>query len=200
MLHLAGKGKNLRSAVSLRAQFGKALAAVQDDQGDVGQRLHVVDQSRLSPEPLLGGKGRFRFGVAAGAVKRRNHGCLFAADKSAGAGANFYIEGKIFFEDVLAQEFFFAGLGDGLTAAAQGHRVFCPHIDVAAGRAHGVSGDNHPFQDTVRVSLQDIAVHESPGVSFIGVADDELLVALRSPDHFPLEAGGEAAAAAPAQA
>ena len=50
------------------------------------------------------------------------------------------------------------------------------------------------------IALQHGAVHERAGVALIGVAADILHIALALPGKEPLLPGGEAAAAAPAQA
>ena len=52
----------------------------------------------------------------------------------------------------------------------------------------------------MRVALQDGAVHERARVALVGVAADELLVGLGGRRELPLHAGGEARAAAAAQA
>ena len=57
-----------------------------------------------------------------------------------------------------------------------------------------------PFEQAVRVALDDRAVHERAGVALVGVADQVLLVGRLLPGELPLLAGREAAAAAAAQA
>ena len=52
----------------------------------------------------------------------------------------------------------------------------------------------------MRVGLEDAAVHEGPGVSLVGVAEDVLDVPGRSRCELPLEPRGEPGAAAAAQA
>jgi len=51
-----------------------------------------------------------------------------------------------------------------------GQRVFRAHIDIAYPRPDGISGDQHAFQNEVRVALQDAPVHEGPGVPLVGIA------------------------------
>ncbi len=53
------------------------------------------------------------------------------------------------------------------------------------------SPDEHAFDDGMGVAFQDGAVHEGAGVSFVSVADDELLIALRAAHHAPFASGGE---------
>jgi len=52
----------------------------------------------------------------------------------------------------------------------------------------------------VRVALDKATIHERARVSFVGIADDVLGLALGLAGELPLQAGGKARAAAPAQA
>ena len=66
--------------------------------------------------------------------------------------------------------------------------------------ADGVAADQHALDDAVGVALEDGAVHERAGVALVGITDDVLLVAGLVVGGLPLHAGGEARAAAAAQA
>ena len=79
-------------------------------------------------------------------------------------------------------------------------RVFGADVDIAFGGTHGVCGDGQAFDNGVGVCLQDRAVHEGAGISFVGVADDILLVARGVATELPLAAGRKAGATAPAEA
>ena len=103
-------------------------------------------------------------------------------------------------EDVLAQQAALAGLGQGDFQPLDGQRILGPDVDVSALGADGVSGDGHAFDHAVRIAFQHAAVHERAGIAFVGVADDELLVACGLAGELPLSPGGEARAAAAAQA
>jgi hypothetical protein len=80
-----------------------------------------------------------------------------------------------------------------------GQRILGPDVDVGLGRADGVGGDGHALEQPVRIALDDRPVHERAGIALVGVADQVLLVARCCQRELPLPAGGEAAAAAPAQ-
>ncbi len=103
-------------------------------------------------------------------------------------------------EHVLAEVAARLGVGDRLGEALDGQRVLGAHVHVALVRADRVAADEHAFDDGVRVALEDGAVHERPGVALVGVADDVLLVALALIGELPLDARGEAGAAAAADA
>ena len=103
-------------------------------------------------------------------------------------------------EDVLAQQTVLSGLIDRDLQARHGDRILRTDIDVALGRADGVARDGHRLDDAVRVAFQHGAVHERTGIALVRVADDVFLRCLVRGAQRPLAAGGEPAAAAPAQA
>ena len=53
--HLAGQGEDLGALALLGADGGEPVGPVQDDHGDVGQRLDVVDHGGLAPQALSAG-------------------------------------------------------------------------------------------------------------------------------------------------
>ena len=99
-----------------------------------------------------------------------------------------------------AEQAVFVGLVDGLADALDGKRVFGAAVDDAFVRADGAGADGHPFDDALRIAFQLGAVHEGARVAFVGVAHDVLLVAGGLFAELPFQAGGEAGAAAAADA
>ena len=79
-------------------------------------------------------------------------------------------------------------------------RVFAAHIDVAVPRTHRMGGNCHAFDQLKRIAFHQHPVGKGAAVTLIGVADHVLLVAARFHHGAPLDPGGEACAAAPAQA
>ena len=83
-------------------------------------------------------------------------------------------------------------------------RILVPHVDVALHRAvvgaDGVGRDDHTLDHRMRVAFEHRTVHERAGVALVGVADDVVLVTGVLAARTPLSAGGEACAAAAAQA
>ena len=57
----------------------------------------------------------------------------------------------------------------------QGQRILRTAVDVAGCGPQGKAADEHAFQDTVRVALEQRTIHEGPGIPFIGVADQVFL-------------------------
>ena len=196
----AAQREDLGALALLGAGAGEPLRSPEDDGGDVGERLHVVEHAGLVPETLDRRERRPRTGLAALALDGAHEGGLLAADEGARAHADLEVELEVGAHDVLAQETVLAGLLDGILQTLDGQRVLGPQVDVALLRADGIGADGHALDEAVRVALQDRAVHEGAGVALVGVADDVLDVALGLAGELPLETGGEAGAAAAAQA
>ncbi len=136
------------------------------------------------------GIGRLVPRQAALALDALQHRRLLAADIGAGAAPelDFQAAGK-------------AGLGQlcklvGEELADRG--ILVAKVDVDLLRLDRPSGDQHAFQHAVRVSLQEIAVLEGPGLAFIGVDRHQPRARLLT-HQSPFLAGGEAGAAKPAQ-
>src|SRR5262249_57828390 len=74
-------------------------------------------------------------------------------------------------------------------------------VDEAGMRPHGEAGDQAAFDQQMRIVAHDLAILAGAGLRLVGI-DDEIMrrpVGLLRHER-PLEAGGEAGAAAPAQA
>jgi hypothetical protein len=78
--------------------------------------------------------------------------------------------------------------------------VFGADVDVALGRAVVRPAMAMPSIEGEGVALHQHAVGEGARVALVGVADDVFLVRVREADGVPLDARGEARAAAAAQA
>ena len=103
-------------------------------------------------------------------------------------------------ENVLAEQTILIGLIDGLTDALDGKGVFGAAVDDAFVRTDGAGADGHPFDDALRIAFQLRTVHEGARVAFVGIAHDVLLGAGRLFAELPFQTGGEAGAAASADA
>ena len=58
---------------------------------------------------------------------------------------------------------------DLATENCAGDRVFVTKIDVDLGRADHVRTDQHPFQEPVRIGVEEVAVLERAGLALVGV-------------------------------
>ena len=102
--------------------------------------------------------------------------------------------------DVFAQITGLACFGQRGFKALVAFEDFAVDIVVACFGAHGVAGDNHAFDQSVRVEVDDVAVFKCAGFTFVGVADNVFGAGERTGHKAPFQAGGEACAAAAAQA
>ena len=109
------------------------------------------------------------------------------------------MEAEVGTENVVADESEGLGFGEGDAEALDGERIFGAHVHVAFGGSRGPCADEHAFDDGVGIAFQHGAVHERAGIAFIGVAEHVLGFGRFGSHELPLEAGGEACAAAAAQ-
>ena len=118
-------------------------APVEDDLGDVGVGLHVVQDGGLAEQALHRREGRTGPGLAPLALDGGHQGGLLAADKGAGAQLELHVKVKAGAEDVLAQQAVLPGLLDGDLQPLHRDGVLGADIDVALVGADGVAGDGH---------------------------------------------------------
>ena len=78
--------------------------------------------------------------------------------------------------------------------------VFGARVDVRLARADRIRREREAFEQAVRIAFHHRAVHEGARVALVRVADHVLLVGRLLVGNRPLLAGGEAAAATPAEA
>jgi hypothetical protein len=93
-----------------------------------------------------------------------------------------------------------ARLGDGLFQDAGAVRKLAADVDVRLLHVVRPAGDHDPLDELVRVLVDDVAVLEGAGLGLVGVDDQVDGLAALAIDETPLQAAGEARAAATAQA
>ena len=198
-LHVAGDAEESRSAVALGAELGVRLAAHQQNVRRAGDGFGVVDDGGAAVQADDGGEGRLDAGHAALAFEGLHQGGLFADFVGAGAGLGDDVEVDARAEDVLAEEAFFVGFGDGALDDLEQVAVLAAQVDEAQLRPDGEAGDHGALDDRVRVLEEDDVVLAGAGLGFVAV-DEHVLGLFRLLGHeAPLHAGGEAGAAAAAQ-
>jgi len=200
VLDVAPEGEDLGPLALLGAGARVPLGALEDDRGDVGEGLDVVEHTGLAPEARDGREGRPRARLTAMALDGGHQRGLLAADEGARAHADLEVEVEAAPEDVLAEQPVLARLVQGVLETLDGKRILGAHIHVPLVRADGVGADDHALDEGVRVAFEDGAVHERAGVAFVGVAQHVLDVAALLLGEPPLHASGKAGAAATAQA
>src|SRR5207244_1217974 len=174
--------------------------ALGDDGRHGAERLDVVDDGRLAPEPRLDGEGRARAGHRPIAFDRLEERGLLAQDEAAGAATQLDIEREVGCEDALAEEPPLARLRHG-DAEALGRKLGLP-VDIED-RARGAGrgrGGQRGLEEPVRVALHQVAILEDAGLAFLAVDDEVLRGALRLAARCPLHRRLEVGAAAPGEA
>lgn len=102
-------------------------------------------------------------------------------------------------EHVLAEQPARVGDLDGPAQCRDRVGILAAQVDESAGRADGIRGNDHAFDEAERVTLDEHPVGERAAVTLVGVAAHPFLVAGRGADGLPLDPGGESGAAAAAQ-
>ncbi len=148
----------------------------------------------------MGGQRRLGAHLAALAFEAVQQRGLLAAHIGAGAEPDFHVEGVARAHDVVAEIARFARFLDGDLQGLEGVGIFRAEIDIAVGGAHRDAGDGHALDEHEGIAFHDHAVGEGAAVAFVGVADDVFLLGRRLGHRAPLDAGGEAGAAAAAKA
>ncbi len=176
-----------------------AAGALADDPRHAGERLDVVDERRLPPEPRLRRVRRPQPRHAPVPLQRLDERRLLAADERARALAHLQREAERAAEDPFAQQ---AGRGCGLDGRAHvphRDRVLAPDVEEPLAGADRVGGNGQALDDAKRVAFEDGAIHERAGIALVAVADHVLAVAGRAPREVPLDRRREPGATAAAQ-
>ena len=137
--------------------------------------------------------------VGALAFERFDEAGFLAADVSARAAMDVDFEVEAGAEDVLAKEPVGLGFGDGLLQDFRAEREFATDVEVGQMHIEREGGDDHPFDQLVRILVDDVAVFERAGLGFVGVADEIDRLGLAGADEPPFDAARETRAAASAQ-
>ncbi len=176
------------------------LGTFDKDLRDVGIGLDVVEHRRLAEQALDRREGRADARLAAVAFDRGHERRLFAADERAGAEAQLDVKIKAAAKDVFAQKAVLARLFDGDFQTVDGDGVFGADVNIALAGANGIAGDGHSLDNGVGVAFQHRTVHKGARITLVGVAADIFDRSGGRRGKLPLFAGGEARAAAAAQA
>src|SRR6266705_2694954 len=150
------------------------LHALDEDQWHGRERLDVVDDRRLLPQPVRPGKRRLvprlRALVLDGLEQRR----LLAADVPARADEHAHVEGQVRAEDAPTEQAV-ATAGSQLALEMFGQRlVLVAYIDDALVGADDEAGQNHALDHQMRHVIEDEAVLDGPRLALVGIAHDVL--------------------------
>ena len=199
-VHMAREAEELGAGVVGAAERGEPGGAAAQNVGDDGDGLDIVDRGRCAIEPDIGGEWRFEPRHAFLAFEALEQRRLLAAD--IGARPVMQIELEVPAVDiVLADQLGVIGLVDRRLQDLALADEFTANIDVGDMRPHGEGGQERAFDQELRIMAHDVAVLAGAGLRLIGV-DHEIgraPVGLGGHER-PFEPGGEACAAASAQA
>ena len=146
-LHPAGDRERAQALAAVAAVRGEPLAALLEDVAHPVQRLEVVLQRRPAEQADLRDVGRAQARHAALAFDRLDHRRLFAADVGAGAAAQHDLRhARIRRRGAQLRQ-----LGLEQRAAAV---VLVAQVDVDARDADRPGGDQHAFEEAVRIALE----------------------------------------------
>ena len=197
--HFSGESEHLCSPAPFRPDRNKPVASVQNQSRNIGDCFNVVDDRRLPEKPFLRRERRARSRHPALALDAPDQRGFLAADERARAFADddFQIETAV--QNIFSEQTVRPRLLDCVFQTPDGKRVFRTDVDDGASGSDGIGRDCKSLNQTVRIPLNERAVHERPGVALIRIADHIFLVAGGIQGELPLGPRREAAASAPAQ-
>src|SRR6202171_3541969 len=198
-LDVACDRKDLGAAVVGTAQIQKRFSSFANDPRDCSEGLGVVDRGWLPVHAEARRERRLETRHALLAFERFQQRRLLAANVGAVAVAVVQMEAEAAAENIVAEQSCLVGLLERFFAALVRVPDFAMDVVVAALAAHRIRGDGHALDQDMRVVTQDVAILESSGLAFVGVAHQILVAAVLLRHEAPLEAGREACAATPAQ-
>ena len=198
-LDMAGNRKQLGAAGIFNALPGKGFAAVANDKGHRSKGFGVVDGGGFAVKAERGGKRRLETRLAFFALQRFQQRGFFAADICAIAMRTKQIKAEIAAHDVVAEKTGGARLGQSQLEALVAFKNLAVDIIVARFCAHGVAGNNHAFNQRVRIEIHNVAVFKRARFALVGVAHHIFGTGERARHKAPFQAGGKARTAPAAQ-
>src|SRR5512134_174052 len=200
-LDMPADTKNARArALWWRTDGPKPFRSPIDDVRQIRERFHVIDHSRLVIESMRGGKRRLDARQAAFAFQRFEQCSFFPAYIGAGSPMHPDLNREAGSLDVFTDVACPAGLADRLLQDPGSQDKLASYINVRRLGSDRVTGQDDPFQDLVGVALDQLAVLERPGLTFIGVAAEIAGALVILGQESPFNAGGKAGTAAAAKA
>src|SRR6056297_124519 len=166
----------------------------------IGPGLHVIYIGRFVPEPLVGREWGTGSWHSPAAFYWCHKGGLFSADKGSSAFLDVEVKGEPASHDIFTHESVFFSLFYCVLESLYCEGIFSAAVYITFACTHCICTYKHSFKDSMGVSFKYRTVHESTRVSLVRIADDIFEVALCSCAEAPLEACGESAASAAAEA
>ena len=198
-LDMPAQAIDARPLALLRAILRIGRRAKPHDRRQAGDGLQVIDDRRAAIETDDRRERRLEAWIAALALQRLQQRALLAADVGSRAGMHGDLQIVAAAEDILSKQSrrvgFLHGALDLLISLGQ----FATDVDESVAHARGVGGKYRPLDDLVRADLHNHAVLEGARLTLVGVDAQIAWPCALFGQEAPLDAGGEARAAAPAQ-
>src|SRR6516225_1220755 len=148
---------------------------------------------------MFGWERRSWPGLTTLALDRRHERCFLTADKRSSANPDLDAEVEARFENPGSQKAMLFGLTDGDLQTTNSQRVFGADVDEPLLRTNCTTRNCHALEYSVRIALQNAAVHKCARIALVPVANDILAFARRFRHGCPLQTSRVAGPAAPAQ-
>ena len=200
LVHVAGDAEDLGAGVVGPAERGEPGGAAPEDVGHDRDGLDIVDGGRRAVEPDIGREWRLQPRHALLAFEAFEQRGLLAAD--IGAGAVMQIKIEVPAVDVAgADQLCVVGFVDRRLQPLALADELPAYVDVGGVRAHGEGGEQRALDQELRVVAHDVPVLAGAGLGLVRIDHEIVRAAVRLLRHErPFEPGGEARAAAAAQA
>ena len=124
---------------------------------------------------------------------------FLAANKGPGALEDYDFKIKRCAQDGGSKKRTFFSALDSLLNGLYGKRIFRPDINNGRIRSNSISTECQSFQQLVRVTLKNGAIHVGAGIPFVCVADDDFFIRATTSCQSPLATGGKTGTASTPQ-
>src|SRR5260370_36878681 len=197
----ATDAKQLRASIFGEAQASEPIRALVHDVVNIAKRFHILDDRRSPPEPANLGEGRLRSRMRSLPFECIQQSRLFATDVTPSAGWKMNFKTVARPEDVAAKIIACFCFGDRSAEAVVGALVLASQKYVTDIGLNRVCGDDHAFDQLVRIPLHQRAVLERSRLHLVGVRNEVLWMRslLSHGYEAPLHAGGKAGPSPPAK-
>ena len=196
---MTGDAQHASAAILRRAAVRVSFAAFVNDGRHGAQCFYVVDNRGAAIQSHDRGEGRLDARVAALPFERLHQRRFLAAFICARAGVSQQIKVKTGAQNVFAQVAGGISFGDGGVHNVQHVAVFAANVDEALMRVDGATGNDHAFNQLVRVHLHQRPVLAGARLAFIRVAKHVLCFRRILWHERPLHSRWEACATTSAQ-
>ena len=150
----ATDAEQLGARIRAHAQALEPVRSPLDDVWNVAEGFHVIDDGGATPETANLWKRGFGPGIGALALKCTDQRCLLAADVASRTDMNQHIEFVAAAQDIVTEIAPGVAVGDSLTQQFDGLVVLGADKYIGHIRLYGESGEDHAFNQLVRVALE----------------------------------------------